>query len=49
MKMSFNPDPSKQAHEVIFSSEIKKPSLPDLIFNNNKVIQTTYQKHLVCS
>ena len=44
--MSFNPDPSKQAQEVIFSRKIKKPSHPDLIFNNNKVIQTPYQKHL---
>ena len=45
-KMSFNPDPSKQAQEVILSRKIKKPSHPDLIFNNNKVIQTPYQKHL---
>ena len=45
-KMSFNPDPSKQAQEVIFSRKIKKPSHPDLIFNNNKVVQTPYQKHL---
>ena len=43
---SFNPDPSKQAEEVIFSCEIKKPSHPVLIFNNNQVIQTPYQKHL---
>ena len=46
MKMSFNPDLSKQAQEVIFSPKIKKPSHPDLILNNNKVIQTTYQKYL---
>ena len=45
-KMSFNPDPSKQAQEVIFSRKIKKPSHPDLIFNNNQVIQTPYQNHL---
>ena len=44
--MSVNPDSSKQAQEVIFSSRIKKPSHPNLIFNNNKVIQTPYQKHL---
>ena len=44
--MSFNPDPSKQAREVIFSREIKKTSHPDLIFNNNQVIQTPYQNHL---
>ena len=42
--MSLNPDPSKQAQEVIFSRKIKKPSNPVLIFNNNRVIQTPYQK-----
>ena len=45
-KMGFNPDPSNQAHEVIFSRKIKKPSHPDLIFNNNQVIQTPNQRHL---
>ena len=44
-KMGFNPDHSKQAQEVIFSRKIKKPSHPVLIFNNNLVIQTPYQKH----
>ena len=44
-KMSFNPDPSKQA-QVIFSRKMKKPSHPLLIFNNNQVIQTPYQKQL---
>ena len=34
--MSFNPNTSKQAHEVIFLFlKIKKPNHPDLIFNNN--------------
>ena len=45
-KMSFNPDPSKQAQEVIFSRNIKKPNHPELIFNNIPVNQTSYQKHL---
>ena len=45
-KMSFNPDASKQAQEVIFSGKIKKPSHPVLIFNTNQVTQTSYQKHL---
>ena len=27
-KMSFNPDPSKQAHKVIFSRKVKKDSHP---------------------
>ena len=43
--MSFNPNPSKQAQEVIFSCRIKKPSHPVLMFNNNHVIQTPYLKH----
>ena len=45
-KMNFNPDPSKQAQEVIFSRKIKKPNHPELIFNNIPVNQTSYQKHL---
>ena len=44
--MSFNPDPSKQAQEVIFSRKIKKPNHPVLIFSNIPVNQTRYQKHL---
>ena len=44
--MSFSPDPSKQAQGVFFSRKIKKPSHSVLIFNNNQVIQTPYQKHL---
>ena len=45
-KISFNPDLSKQSEEYIFSRNIKKPSHPVLIFHNNQVIQTPYQKHL---
>ena len=45
-KMSFNPDPKKQAQKVIFSRKSKAMSHPLLVFNNNNVIQTTYQKHL---
>ena len=44
--MSFNPDPSKQAQEVIFSRKIKKSNRPELIFNNIPVNQTPYQKYL---
>ena len=36
-KMSFNPDSSKQAQEVIFASIIKNLEQPPLIFNNNIV------------
>ena len=45
-KMSFNPDPKKQAQEVIFSRKSKAISHPPLVFNNNNVMQTTSQKHL---
>ena len=44
--MSFNPDPNKQAQEVIFSRKIQKSSQPSLIFNNNIVTQSLTQKHL---
>ena len=44
--MSFNPDPNKQAQEVIFSGKIQKSSQPSLIFNNNVVTQSLTQKHL---
>ena len=33
-KMSFNPDPKKQAQEVIFSQKSKAISHPPLVFNN---------------
>ena len=45
-KMSFNPNPSKQAQEVIFSRKIKKLTHPSLVFNNNNVLQNSSQKHL---
>ena len=45
-KMSFNPDPNKQAQEVIFSRKLNKPDHPSLNFNNTVVIQSTTHKHL---
>ena len=45
-KMSFNPDISKQAHEVIFSCKRSVPSHPPLTFNNIPVARTNSQKHL---
>ena len=42
--MSFNPDPSKQAQEVIFSRKKKRYHAP-LAFNNNNVSETNSQKH----
>ena len=44
--MSFNPDPSKQAQEIIFSRKTKKICHPSLRFNNSIVSQSPYQKHL---
>ena len=45
-KMSFNPDPSKQAQEVIFSRKINKVHHPLLLFNNSTIQQISSQKHL---
>ena len=44
-KMSFNPDPSKQAQEVIFSQKLKKVTHSLLVFNNASVSQCKSQKH----
>ena len=45
-KMSFNPDPNKQAAEVVFSHKIDKPSHPPINFNNNPVVPHLFHKHL---
>ena len=45
-KMNFNPDPAKQAHEVIFSRKAKEIYHPPLVFNNTSVSQSSSQKHL---
>ena len=45
-KMSFNPDPTKQAQEVIFSRMTTKVSRPKIFFNNVPVSQVDSQKHL---
>ena len=44
-RMSFNPDPKKQAQEVIFSWKFRAISHPPLVFNNN-IIQATSHKYL---
>ena len=44
--MSFNPDPSKQALEVIFSRKINKVHHPTLLFNNSTIQQISSQNHL---
>ena len=46
-KMTFNPDPNKQAQEDIFSRKISKTSHSPLTFNNNSVKQVQFQKQLV--
>ena len=45
-KMSFNPDPLKQAQEIIFSRKRNKSHHPNIIFNGNPVKNSSYQKHL---
>ena len=46
LKISFNPDLSKQAQEVLFSRKQLQVNHPDLHFNGSVVQKTTTQKHL---
>ena len=45
-KMVFNPDPTKQATEVLFSCKKVSPNHPELIFNGTAVVKVNEQKHL---
>ena len=45
-KLEFNPDPIKQATELIFSTKRKPPIHPPLYFNGNTVTKVDEQKHL---
>ena len=45
-KMEFNPDPTKQAIEVIFSCKKDKSIHTQLTFNGNIVVEVKEQKHL---
>ena len=47
-KMQFNPDPNKQANEVIFSRKLVSNNLshPPVKFNNNNISRCSHQKHL---
>ena len=36
-KMSFNPDPSTPAQEILFASKVMKTNHPNIIFNGNTV------------
>ena len=44
--MNFNPDPSKQAQELLFSRKTSSKPYPSLNFNDNPVHQVQLQKHL---
>ena len=45
-KMSFNPDPTKPAEEVIFSNKREQRAHPPLFFNDTQVKQVNEHKHL---
>ena len=45
-KMSFNPDPSKQAQEVVFSRKCTKEDHPPIYFSDIAVTRTMVQKHI---
>ena len=45
-KMSFNPDPSKPAEEILFSCKRKKTDHPPIFFNNLEVKRVNDHKHL---
>ena len=44
-KTNFNPDPNKQAQEVIFSRKVNKINHSPLLFNQNLVKLSSSQKH----
>ena len=46
LKMSFNPDPSKQATELVFSNKRADFQLPTSTFNNNILTPANLHKHL---
>ena len=45
-KLRFNPDPNKQAQEVMFSRKINKIDHPSLYFHQNLVKSSSTRKHL---
>ena len=46
MEMSFNPDRTKQAQEIIFSRKKNATTHPSLFFNNSEIKLSSNQKHL---
>ena len=45
-KMSFNPDPQKQAVELVFSTKRNKIDHPEIRFNDTPVEKVNEHKHL---
>ena len=45
-RMSFNPDPNKQAVEVTFSTKRVKTDHPDILFGGVPVVKVEEHKHL---
>ena len=45
-KLEFNPDPTKQATEVLFSCKTSNPNHPQIMFNGTVVAKINEQKHL---
>ena len=45
-KMNFNPDPTKQAEQVIFSSKSIKAVYLPIYFNNSAVVTVPHHKHI---
>ena len=46
MEYAVNPEPSKQATEVLFSCKNDSPSHPQLTFNGTVIKKVNEQKHL---
>ena len=44
-KLEFNPDPNKQATEILFSSKESSPNHPQIMFNGTIVAKMNDQKH----
>ena len=45
-KLEYNPDPTKQATEVLFSCKTSNPNHPHIMFNGTVVAKMNEQKHL---
>ena len=45
-KMSFNPDPTKQAVEVYSTRRLTQANPPDILFKNTPIAVQDHQKHL---